>query len=89
MRFDQLQQGRLLRCLGGCRDGQMDELDAVAFHHGATVLVVGHDQRYVHRQFLGTPAVQQVQQAMIEFRHHDEDALRGGLGTDGEVTAEA
>ena len=79
VRLDQFDQRLLLLGLIGRRDGQVRERDAVALDDGAAVLVVGHNQRDVDGQFLGTPPVQQVQQAVVEPGHHDQHALVSGL----------
>ncbi len=44
--------------------------------------MVGDDRRGDHRQIAGSPPVENINQAMIEFGHHQQDAMVRGAITD-------
>ena len=81
------QLGLRLR-LGVAGDGDVDEGDAVPLRDRRQVGVVGDDQRDVDGQFTQTPAVEQVDQAVVELRHHQQHPAALLLGPDGQNRVE-
>ena len=52
----------------------MLESQSVLLRDGAARLMIGDDRGDLHRQLVDAPPVQQVDQAVVVLRHHDEDS---------------
>ena len=37
--------------------------------------IIGDDRHRLHREFAAAPAIEEIDQAMVEARHHEHDAL--------------
>ena len=72
---DQLEQAGVGLVLVLWAGGQLLEGDAVAHHQVAEVGVVGHHHRDVDGQLPRPPAVEEVDQAVVVLRHHDDHPL--------------
>ena len=38
--------------------------------------IIGDDRDRLHREFAAAPAIEEIDQAMVEARHHEDDALQ-------------
>jgi hypothetical protein len=72
--LDQRPELRLLLGLGLVRHRKMEERNVVRGRELVGVAMVGHDRHRVHRQSTDAVSVQQIVEAMIELRDHDQHA---------------
>ena len=77
-RLDQVHQFGFGLGLGVLRNRDMVIGNACRLGLWLRVRMVGHDRRHFHRQRADAIAVQQIVQAMVEFRHHDHHLQRRG-----------
>ena len=90
--LDQPEQRRFLLGLGVRRHGKVDEFDPVGLGDRLAVGVVRNDHRDLQREIFGSPSIEQVDEAVIELRHHDHHSgpKRGtaqhDLGTEADET---
>jgi len=71
---DELHEPPFLRQLVGGGHRQVEERQVVPVRGRLECRMVGDHRRDVHLQLAGAVTVQQVLEAVIEVRHHDEDA---------------
>ena len=74
--FDDLPRLRLLLHLGLPGDRQVVERNVAEFDVGVGLArMIGDDRNRIHRQFAAAPAIEEIDEAMVETRDHERDAL--------------
>ena len=63
--------------LGLLGDRQVVEGNVAEFDMGVGLArIIGDDRDRIHREFAAAPAIEEIDQAMVEARHHEHDALQ-------------
>ena len=75
--LDSLPRLRFLLHLGLLGDRQVVEGNVAEFDVGVSLTrIIGDDRHRIHREFAAAPAIEEIDQAMVEARHHEHDALQ-------------